>query len=169
MIASDGGTIDLTEVDRSMSDVERRSKLLAPAFRELRVPLRRDQARHAKDQAGPGGSWPPRSPFTEARRKSRNRGRRVTKAMKVIGLAKSKRRPTPKRILGRLPGAVIYTVGQLFIRATSRVPWSGIHQRGGRAGRGVKIPAREFLWLSMLLLETTSSVLARYVAKGWQR
>ena len=34
------------------------------------------------------------------------------------------------------------------LRGESRVPWSGIHQDGGTAGRGSRIPARPFLWMS---------------------
>lgn len=164
------GNVDLTEVDTALADVDVRSKRMAPAFRELRAPMRRDQAAHAKQQEGPNGAWPPRSPLTEARRRARNRRRRVTKAMITIGIASNKKkRSTPKRILGRLPRAVVYTIGDLFLRATSRVPWSGAHQDGGRVGRGVKLPARPFLWLSDVLINATKDVLGKYVLKGWNR
>jgi phage gpG-like protein len=160
---------DLTELDSAMADVEQRGKRLAPAFRELRRPLRGDQREHAKDQRGPDGSWPPRSPFTEARQRARNRAIRRSKAAKTIAIATTKRRSTPARILGRLPGAIKLVTGELFVRAVSRVPWSGVHQFGGRAGRGVRIPARPFLWLSDGLLELARTTLADFVVKGWKR
>jgi len=162
------GNVDLIQVDAALADVTLRGKRMAPAFRELRAPMRRDQSAHAKQQEGPSGAWPGRSPMTEARRKARNRGRRVTKAAKAIGLGK-KPRSTPKKILGRLPRAVVYTIGELWIRATSRVPWSGAQQDGLRVGRGVKLPARTFLWLSDQLIGITKDVLSTYVMKGWQR
>lgn len=165
----DFASMDVTELDSALADVDSRGKRLGPAFRELRKPLRGDQREHARAQQGPSGSWPPRSPMTEARRRARNRALRTSKAMRTIMPGKHKRRSTPKRILGRLPGAIIVTAGQLFVRARSRVDWSGVHQFGGRAGRGVRIPARPFLWLSDALLTTARDTLADFVVKGWKR
>lgn len=161
--------IDLTKVDDAMADVEQRGKRLYPAFRELRRPLRLDQRDHAHKEEGPSGSWPPRSPFTEARRKSRNRGVRRTRAMRTIAIGKSARRSSPRAILGRIPKAVLYTVGALFIRGRSRVAWSAAHQRGLRVGRGVTLPARPFLWLSETIVNTARDVIGAFVVKGWKR
>ena len=161
---------DLSEVDRAMADVETRAKRLAPAFRELRRPLRTDQRAHARAEEGPDGRWPARSPFTEARRQARNRTARVRRFY-VLRRGEARRRSTPKQLLGRLPAAILVKVGELYIRATSRAAWAGIHQYGGRAGRNrrVWIPARPFLWLSDGLLRTASDVLGNYVVKGWKR
>jgi phage gpG-like protein len=161
---------DLTEVDRAMADVEARAKRLAPAFRELRRPLRTDQRAHARAEEGPDGHWPPRSPFTEARRQARNRAVRIHR-FDVLRRGEGRRRSTPKQVLGRLPAAILVKVGELYIRATSRAAWAGIHQYGGNAGRGrrVRIPARPFLWLSDGLLRTARDVLGNYVVKGWKR
>lgn len=165
-----GAEFDAIEVDRALADVEERGKRLRPAFRQLRKPMRGDQRQHARDERGPDAAWPPRSPLTEARRRARNRRLRTTKAMRTIGLGKFTRtRATPKQILGRLPSALIVTAGELFVRATSRVPWSGIHQFGGRANHGARIPARPFLWLSDDLVETARQVLVDFVIKGWKR
>jgi len=161
---------DLTQVDRAMADVEARAKRLAPAFRELRRPLRVDQRAHARGEEGPDGRWPPRSPFTEARRQSRNRSVK-THRFDVLRRGEARRHSTPKHLLGRLPAAILVTVGELYVRATSRAAWSGVHQYGGNAGRGrrVRIPARPFLWLSEGLLRTARDVLGSYVLKGWNR
>jgi hypothetical protein len=88
---------DLTEVDRAMADVEARAKRLAPAFRELRRPLRTDQRAHARAEEGPDGRWPPRSPFTEARRQVRNRAVRVHR-FDVLRRGEGRRRSTPKQV-----------------------------------------------------------------------
>jgi phage gpG-like protein len=162
--------VDLTEIDRAMADVELRAKRMAPAFRELRRPMRRDQSNHAKQEEGPSGKWPPRSPLTEARRRARNRGARRTKALRTIAIGKFSRRSTPKRLLGRLPAAVVTTVGELYIRITSRVAdYSGVHQRGGKVGRRAKLPARPFLWMSDPFLSTAREVLGKFLVKGWKR
>ena len=161
---------DLTEVDRAMADVEARAKRLAPAFRELRRPLRADQRAHARAEEGPDGRWPARSPFTEARRQVRNRAARIHR-YDVLRRGEGRRRSTPKQLLGRLPAAILVKVGELYIRASSRADWAGIHQYGGQAGRNrrVRIPARPFLWLSDALLRTARDVLGNYVVKGWTR
>jgi phage gpG-like protein len=164
--------VDFTSVDRAMADVETRGKRLAPAFRELRKPLRADQRTHARSEQGPDGPWRPRSPFTEGRRRARNKRVRSTKAMTVSRTGKYfRRRATPKRLLGRLPGAIAVTVGALYVRAVSRASWSGVHQHGGEAGHGrkVRIPQRVFLWLSDGLLARARDVLGAYVVKGWKR
>ena len=166
---ADSAYFDLTEVDQALADVEQRGRRMAPAFRELRKPLQTDQREHARGQEGPEGRWAPRSPLTEARRRATNRRVRLTKAMKTIAPRKLKHRSIPKRVLGRLPAAVVYTTGEIFVRASSRVPWSGVHQKGGTAGRGSHIPQRTFLWLSAKVIETAREVLAAYVVKGWKR
>jgi phage gpG-like protein len=168
-VVGDGAYIDLTEVDRALADVETRAKRMAPAFRELRKPLRLDQRDHARGEKGPGGKWPARSALTEERRTAKNRRVRLTKAMQSIAPKKLRHRSTPKRLLGRLPAAVIYATGELFVRATSRVAWSGVHQEGGSVGRGSKIPARPFLWLSEVILDKAKQTLAAFVVKGWKR
>lgn len=163
-------SLDVTRVDRALADLETRAKRLAPAFRELRLPLRADQCAHARSEEGPDGHWPPRSPFTEARRLARNRSARIHR-FDVLRRGEARRRSTPKQVLGRLPAAILVKVGELYIRATSRVAWAGIHQHGGNAGRGrrVRIPSRPFLWLSDGLLQTARDVLGNYVVKGWKR
>ena len=170
-----GANFDMTEVDRAMADVEERRKRLAPAFREARRPLRQDQRAHARAEQGPDGAWPVRSPFTEARRQARNRRVRITRAIakyspRQRGVAR--RRSTPQRLLGRLPGALLVVAGNLFIRATSRAgALGGAQQHGGMVGHGrrVKLRARPFLWLSGQLLATVRDLLGNYVVKGWRR
>lgn len=162
-------SFDLSDVDRRIETLEQRAKRLAPAFRQLARPLRVDQREHAKDERGPSGKWPARSPMTEARRRARNRGARTTRAMRTVALAKFRRRPTPKKILGRVPSAIQIVVGDLFVRGVYRVPWAGAHARGARVGRGVRLPKRVFNWLGEKLLETAREVLADHVMKDWKR
>lgn len=157
------------EVVARLADLEQRAKRLGPAFRELRKPFRSDQVGHARGEEGPGGKWPARSPLTEARRLARNRNVRTTKAMKAVLLRKPTKRSTPKRILGRLPSAVVYTVGELFIRATSRAKFGGAHQKGATVGRGSRVPQRMFLWLSDGLRAKARELLAEHVMKGWDK
>lgn len=136
-------TVDLSRIDRVW--VALRNPDLRPAFKESRKPLRQDQRDHAKKQAGPGGSWPPRASSTKVR------------------AAAGRRRK--KKLLGRLPTALTTKHDRKKLVMRSLVRWSLVHWQGGRAGHGARIPARVFLWASEHALETVSGVVARHVAK----
>lgn len=161
---------DLTEVDKALADVDARSKRMAPAFRALGRPMRHDQKVHAKAQAGPDGPWPARSPATEARRKKRNRRNKIPKALRTISAKPMRSRSTPKRVLGKLPAAIVVKTGPLFVRGYSRVKWGSAHY-GARVGRHrrVRLPRRAFYWISEALLGTARDVIGAYVVKGWKR
>jgi len=159
------------EVDKALHDVYERSKRLRPAFRALQPHMKKDQRDHARAKEGPDGSWAPRAAATEARRRSSNRKLRVTKAMRAVMLRPlTRRRPTPAKVLGRLPQATKYSVGALYVRASSRSVYpGGANQHGGQVGhkRRVKLPARPFLWISAALLEESRKLLAKFVVAGW--
>jgi hypothetical protein len=174
-VITTAANFQLDEVDRAMADLEARSKRLAPAFRQLRRPLRRDQKAHARAESGPDGQWPKRSPLTEARREAHNRRARAFRAIAKYSPRqkgdKARKRSLPARILGRLPNAIQVVVGELYVRASSRATFGGAQQHGDRVGHGhrVLLPSRPFLWLSDALLNTAADVLGSYVVKGWQR
>jgi phage gpG-like protein len=112
-------------------------RAIARGLRELKKPLRVDQREHAKKSEGPEGRWP----------------KRATKSR--------------KRLLGRLPGTVKVTSSGNSVSAVSGVKWSAVHQEGGTAGHGVKIPARPFLWISATLYSKAVELLGEAVAKEW--
>lgn len=142
--------IDLGDVDKGLDAMARRSVLHA-ALLDIKLPMRTDQKEHAKAKTGPEGSWAPRAASTmAARAKARKSGRKF-----------------PSRLLGRLPTAVSYRVTANAVIAESRIGFSEIHQDGGTAGKGARIPARPFLWISDQLMHTaedvvTSKLLAAY-------
>ncbi len=112
-------------------------RAIAKGLRDLKKPLRVDQRDHAKKAEGPEGRWP----------------KRATKSR--------------KRLLGRLPGAVKVTSTGNSVSAVSSVKWSAVHQEGGVAGRGTKIPARPFLWVSDALHTQAAALLRDAVAGEW--
>ena len=112
-------------------------RAIAKGLRELKKPLRLDQRDHAKKAEGPDGKWPARA---------------------------VKRR---KRLLGRLPGVVKVTSTGSSVSAVSGVKWSAIHQEGGTAGNGAKIPARPFLWASEGLKTKAAEMLRAAVTEEW--
>jgi phage gpG-like protein len=116
-------------------------------FRDARKPLRGDLREHAKAQASPDGRWAPIASSTKERR-ARGKGRR-------------------RRLLGRLPTAIALTSGADFVRAVSRAKWSRIHQDGGRAGHGAKIPARPFMWASKKLTRLVRDLFTAALSRAW--
>lgn len=96
----------------------------------------------------------------------------MTKAARTIAVSPFRRRSTPKRILGRLPNAIIIESGPLYVRARSRAPAiARAQQLGLRVGRRrkVRLPARRFLWASDPLIEVARVTLGAYVVKGMKK
>lgn len=137
--------VDLSWVEKALAALRRPD--LRKAWQESKKPLRADQRNHAKRQEGPSGSWPERSPLTTARR----------------GTGSSSKRRRPRKLLGRLPGALTSKATRSGVSIISRAKWSGIHQEGGTAGNGARIPARPFLWASQEALDAVGFVISRHL------
>ena len=153
------GKVDLRDLERGLAGLIRASRDLLPMFREARKPLRADQIEHARQQMGPDGKWPARSPFTEERQRRRATGRK----------AKQRKKARRRRMLGKLPGAIKVTADRNRVAATSLVPWSAVHQRksGGIVGRGSRIPGRPFLWPSHKLVLIVARLAVAHLGRGW--
>lgn len=136
--------VNLSWVERALTALRRPD--LRKAWQEAKKPLRADQRDHAKRQEGPSGTWAGRSPLTTARRST--------------GSGKRKR---ARKLLGRLPTALTSKATRSSVTVLSRAKWSGIHQEGGTAGYGARIPARPFLWASMQALEAIGYVISRHL------
>lgn len=134
--------VDLSWVERALTGL--RNPDLRPAWKAAKKPLRADQRDHAKRREGPGGAWPARSPLTQARRST--------------GSGKRKR---ARKLLGKLPSALTAKHTRTSVSVMSRSKWSAVHQEGGTAGNGARIPARPFLWASDKLLETVAGILSK--------
>jgi phage gpG-like protein len=145
-----GARVELGFVERAL--IALRNPDLRPAWREAKKPLRADQREHAKRQQGEGGAWPGRSPLTQ-----RKAG---------TGSGKNKR---PRKLLGRLPGAISGKSTRSGVVLTSRAAWSGIHKSGGTAGYGARIPARDFLWVSARALELVSGIIAKGLRAAFEK
>lgn len=67
---------------------------------------------------------------------------RATTGKRVGG---DKRQIARKRLLGRLPRMNVSAISGTTVKLQSRVPWSDVHNSGGGAGHGARIPARTWL------------------------
>lgn len=123
-------------------------------FREARGPARFDQNHHDRKEEGPDGHWPALHPSTIAR---------------YAKLARSKRRRSkPRKLLGRLPKALISIVTSQSLIVRSRVPWASAHQNGAIVGRGARLPRRQFLWISDWLVTRTAQLFREALLKAWR-
>lgn len=149
-------TVSLGWVEAALNAL--RNPDLRKAWLEARKPLRADQRDHAKRQEGPSGPWTSRAPLTQSRR-GRMTGR---------GTGKPSRRRA-RKILGRLPTALTSKATRTGVSIISRAKFSAVHQDGGTAGNGAKIPARPFLWASQEALEAIGFVVSRHLKIVFER
>jgi phage gpG-like protein len=137
-------SIDIGDVEKGLDAMERRAHALAPAYARIKGLMKEDQRDHAKTQSGPEGKWPARSAAT------RQHHRRL-----------------PRRILGKLPTAVAYRATATGAIGESRVKWGAAHQDGARVGRGSRLPARPFLWISDDLASKSADVIGKVVTEAF--
>ncbi len=140
--------VELGWLERALSSL--RNPDLRKGWAEARKPLRADQRDHAKRQEGPSGAWTGRSPLTTRR------------AGTVVDDGKRNYR-RPRKLMGKLPSALTSKVTRSGVTLISRAKWSGVHQDGGTAGQGARIPARPFLWASQEALEAIGYVISRHL------
>jgi len=118
-------------------------------FGASRRPMRDDVRDHAKQQSGPSGRWSPRAASTVER------------------ASHGRRRGGRGKLLGRLPRAIVVKATADSVRAESVVRWSQVHNLGGRAGKGARIPARRFMWISKALKKTVRDLFKAALARAW--
>lgn len=134
--------VNLSDVFDGLAKLRRAAQDQTPLFNALKKPMKDDQRNHQKLKMGPDGPWAPRKESTN------NRGRFARRG--------SSGRVVRKRIaanqLGKLSTSVTFAPAARRITAVSKIPWSQIHQEGGKVGRGAVLPARPFLWMSVEFL-----------------
>ncbi len=118
-------------------------------FRFAKKPMRMDLRDHSKKMTDDGARWQPRAQSTLDRRGRKRGGKRG-------------------KLLGRLPAAFKITSGSEYVRATSLVRWSKVHNEGGRAGHGAQIPKRKFMWLSQVLIYAVRDLWTQAMKRAWQ-
>lgn len=156
-------------VDGIVAALHRLAKLdRTRVFKELRGPARFDQNHHDRTAEGPDGRWPALAASTLARNKW-IRSRKGTKAKARLPGSR-RRRPKSRKLLGRLPRALesIVSAHSLAIRSRVRRGLGLVHQAGGRAGRGSRIPRRQYLWISDWLKEKARVAFQDALLRSWR-
>lgn len=62
-----------------------------------------------------------------------------------VSVGGERRKSASHKLLGRVARQVIFRAGDTSVKVLSKVPWSGVHNDGGTAGHGARIPKRVFL------------------------
>ena len=146
---------------------------LRPVWRDSRKAVRDDQKDHGKKQEGPEGGWKPLAASTIAQRSGRRRrAAELRKGVARRRLSNRRRRrktASSKRVLGRLPYLLDTKITSSSLFVISQVPWSGVQQSGGRAGKRARIPARPFLWLSHRVIILTVNKVEQHLLDAWRK
>lgn len=157
-------TVDTRRAKRKLDRIKRSANNLRPVFQVVKKPLRADIADHFARTMGPDGAWPGRSTAAYDRlrgqrgntyRRGRRKGRLNARGVKRF-----------RNQLGRLKGSYRYKTATKRFEMWSRVPWATIHQSGGVAGRGVRIPARPFMWASPRFMRIYERELAAHLERA---
>lgn len=169
---------------RGIEQMGARASGLTKVMRQLRGDLRADLKRHAERESSPDGKWPRRAPSTLRRiLKRASRHTYVNRERRKRGMSGPLQQGTSVTrlvtdLLGKLPlgraGSRMRTAviggDELIAKSPARKrPVPGIHNVGGSAGRGSRIPARQFVFMSENFLETAREKLIDYVHEGWRR
>lgn len=140
-------TVKIHSVLRRIEDMSKTDR--RKVFSSARKPSRADQRDHAKKQESPRGRWAQLASSTVERR------------------SQSSKRRRSRRLLGKLPAALVmkHDADKLTIR--SRTSWGHIHQLGGNGGKGARIPARPFLWISPQLIRQVKRLFVQAYRRSW--
>jgi len=146
-------TVDVRQIVRAFERVRKID--VKRIFKELVGPARFDQRHHWRKDEAPDGHWPGLAPSTLERR-TRKRGRGKD----------GRNRSWPKKLLGRFPTSLQAIPSQNSLIMRSRIAkFSLIHNEGGTAGHGARIPRRQYLWISDWL----KGQVVKYFEKGLAR
>lgn len=158
------------DVRRALEGMGKARKGIRKVMRDLRVPLRADLKKHADHERSPDGAWPKRSAKTEARDRKRTTVYREKRRRGRSGPLQETRSPRKAiALLGKLPELTVSRTRLATLIADNAVPFSGVHNEGGRVGHGAIIPAREFVFLSDPFLEVAVEKITEFVHAGWRR
>jgi len=67
-------------------------------------------------------------------------------------------------LLGQIASSITYEISPGTLTVFSRIPWAGIHNEGGTAGRGAQIPKRAFLYWTPERIAALAEIAAKHIA-----
>lgn len=140
--------IELEKLNKRFQKMRRNALNNFPLTGNIAIIMHKDTMTHFRDEMGDKGKWPELSTITIKRRRIGPNKGFGNKRLQDTGILRASMMITNKKDLAKV---------------FSTVPYARIHQKGGRAGRGLKvrIPQRKYLWLS----KAASNLITKSVGK----
>lgn len=82
-----------------------------------------------------------------------------------IGRAEDKAAAEQGQVLGRIASSIKARVQGNVLEIYSSIPWAGVHNEGGTAGHGARIPERRFLEWTPERVAKLAEIAEQYVAE----
>lgn len=164
--------LDKKGVFRGLRKIRKAANSPGKIMGKIRRVQRVELDRFARKEASPEGRWKRRA--SRSARRAARRGARVVRgrtraATRRRGARTAVRFSGGGKILGQLPDTVVTRRRRSEIVSRSPVPWSGVHDVGGRVGRGSTIPARPFVFIAPRTLEVTEELALDLMLTAWRR
>ena len=156
-------TLEFEDIEKGFRAMQARAIDPRNLFKRQRPLLKDDQKEHFENLEGTTSQWPPRA-SSSIRRARGNKKKSFTKRGRLRKAAKRRLRNQ----LGRLKTFWKFRVTPQFLEIASGAQWAGIHQAGGVAGHGSRIPQREFVWISDDILRQFQDDYLNELIKAWE-
>jgi phage gpG-like protein len=159
--------IDISGAEEKFRRLARAGHDIRPALKEFKPIFAAELKQHFAQRQAEAGGWPSWAASYVERGKNALKvntgtfGRRFTKK----GTKRTRRLTS---MLGKMATAFSWKLEGTFLRVYSKIPWAGVHQRGGTAGHGARIPQREFLWMSEASQKTLGDLIKAFLIKTWE-
>lgn len=153
--------VELADVFEGLGNMRRRAELGRDFFIALKPDARSDLAMRRHQRKGPSGAWPPPSRKTRVYEAKRDLGGRF-----MQGRTRRKGKPGT---LGKLTRSWSVKADDNGIHFLSKVPWADVHNSGGIAGKGARMPKREFGYFSPEFVEHASRKYVSYVVAPFDK
>lgn len=175
--------VDIRRVVIGLNKMAKAARDLTQVFLTFKPSLRQDINQHFAKHEEPEGVWAEWNAEYQAKI-TRRYWSRVAAGPgtylkpRPLGVAPMQHSPgalTAKavrmmpRMLGKLRTQWSWNLERLTLEAKSRVPWAFVHQWGGSAGRGAKIPKRMFAWVSEEKLDILVDIIEKWLYLAWWR
>jgi hypothetical protein len=156
--------VNLDDVFDGLDSMVKAGKDLRPVWKAVRGGLRKDLQGHFASRSGPEGPWAPPAHSTIERLLSVG-GRKKNVTRKGTLKRRAARRLANQ--LGRLKSwwKITFTPGSLT--AASGADWSDVHNTGGTAGRGARIPQRTFAWVTDGFVGAVTEAVLLHLERVW--
>lgn len=146
----------VAELDRIFEVTKRAATRTDDLYRRILPLIRNNIHDHFARQSGPAGRWPRLSPAYAAWKSANFPGQPLLQLRHTLFLA-----ATQTGAMGN-----ITQITKRFMEFgvdLNKVPYARVHDLGGRAGRGSRMPQREFMFLSTKGQDETAQSAARFV------